>query len=213
VLHRREPSTPLAAVGYSLGGNVLLKWLGETGATTPLRAAAAVSVPFLLADSATRLEQGFSRLYQWSLVRRLRKVTIEKNRRRPLPIDVENIHRFRTFRQFDEHVTAPLHGFDGADHYYRVASSRQYLSGIRLPTLILHSRDDPFMTPDTAPAPGEMSASTVLEMYPAGGHVGFVGGPWPWQARYWLEERIPSFLHPLMTGVALPSPGMPAARA
>jgi predicted alpha/beta-fold hydrolase len=245
ILRQREPATPLAAVGYSLGGNVLLKWLGETatetshisgrmsvanrdtessrgprldpvgetGAIHPLRAAVAVSVPFLLANSAARLETGFSRIYQWSLVRRLKKATWEKHRFRPLPIDMESLSRLQSFRQFDEHVTAPLHGFEGADHYYRVSSSRQYLSGIRLPTLILHSLDDPFMTPDTPPEPGELSPSIKLELYAHGGHVGFVGGAWPWHARYWLEERIPSFLQPLLTSTGQPVPVAPTAVA
>jgi predicted alpha/beta-fold hydrolase len=206
-LRLREPTTPMAAVGYSLGGNVLLKWLGTTGISEPLQAAVAVSVPFQLADSASRLERGFSRIYQYSLVRRLKKATLEKHRRRPLPLDMANVARLQTFREFDEHVTAPLHGFDGADHYYRVSSSRQYLSGIRLPTLILHSRDDPFMTPDTPPGPGELPTPVVLELYESGGHVGFVSGAWPWCARYWLEERIPAFLQPLLGMTGRPAAG------
>jgi predicted alpha/beta-fold hydrolase len=193
-LRRREPRTPLAVVGYSLGGNVLLKWLGKAGAAAPLRAAVAVSVPFVLGGAADRLNQGFSRLYQWQLLRSLRRNVAEKRRRMRLPLGIEDLSTLRSFRDFDEHVTAPLHGFDGADHYYGVSSSRQYLKGIAVPTLVLHSSDDPFMTEAAIPAKNELSESVALEISPHGGHVGFVAGTWPWRARYWLEQRIPAYL-------------------
>jgi uncharacterized protein len=199
-LKHREPETPLAVVGYSLGGNVLLKWLGETGATS-IRAAVAVSVPFLLDRCAARLDRGFSRLYQWELVRRLR-ATIERKRRRiAMPLPVRDLSPLRTFREFDEHVTAPLHGFGGADHYYRVSSSRQYLKTIAVPTLLVQATDDPFVSADAIPQPTELAPSIQLDLHPRGGHVGFVAGPVPWHARYWLDERIPEFLAPhLHTG-------------
>ncbi len=97
-------------------------------------------------------------------------------------------------RDFDEYVTAPLHGFDSADHYYTASSSRQYLGGITVPTLLLHASDDPFMTESAIPRPDELSESVTLELSPHGGHVGFVTGVWPWRPRYWLDERIPAYL-------------------
>ncbi|HQU15316.1 MAG: hydrolase [Chromatiales bacterium 21-64-14] len=193
-LRAREPDVPLAAVGYSLGGNVLLKWLGEQGVDAPLRCAVAVSVPFELAKSAQRLERGFSRVYQWSLVRRLRRSVREKFRTVPSPLDLRGLSNCRTFRAFDDRITAPLHGYTDADDYYRRCSSRPYLARIRIPTLVLQARDDPFLTPDAIPGPTECAASVQLEIQEAGGHVGFVYGPVPWRARYWLEERIPAFL-------------------
>jgi predicted alpha/beta-fold hydrolase len=193
-LRRREPRTPLAVVGYSLGGNVLLKWLGKAGGAVPLRSAVAVSVPYILGCAADRLNQGFSRLYQWQLLRSLRRNLAEKRKRLRLPIRIQDLSTLESFRDFDEHVTAPLHGFDGADHYYTVSSSRQYLKGIAVPTLLLHSSDDPFMTEQAIPVRNELSESVVLEVSPRGGHVGFVAGAWPWRARYWLEERIPAYL-------------------
>jgi hypothetical protein len=196
VLRARSPDVPLAAVGFSLGGNVLLKYLGERGTAAPLRAAAAVSVPYLLAHSAARLGRGFSRVYQWSLLRRMRAALATKRGRMTLPITVSDLCTLRGFRDFDEHVTAPLHGFRGADHYYEAASSRPYLRAIARPTLLLHALDDPFMTEDVVPATHELSPSTRLELYRSGGHVGFVSGTLPWQARYWLEERIPDYLLP-----------------
>jgi uncharacterized protein len=194
VLREREPQTPMAVVGYSLGGNVLLKWLGENGTIPGVMAAVAVSVPFQLDRCARRLEQGFSRLYQRDLVRRLHTKIRAKQASPSFPLRIGDLARLRTFFEFDEHVTAPLHGFDGAAHYYRVASSRQYLPGIRTPTLILQSRDDPFMTADAVPKASELPAAVNFELSPHGGHVGFVSGRWPWAAEYWLEHRIPAFL-------------------
>ena len=193
-LRQREPRARLATVGYSLGGNVLLKWLGKSGEQAPLCAAVAVSVPFVLDHAAAKLERGFSRVYQWQLLNSLRNSVEAKRRRMALPLKISNLSALKCFRDFDEHVTAPLHGFDGADHYYTVSSSRQYLHGIAIPTLILHSLDDPFMTARTVPRRDELSEHVTLEVSRHGGHVGFVSGIWPGWSRYWLEERIPAYL-------------------
>lgn len=210
LVRTRHPQAPLAAVGFSLGGNVLLKWLGEQGANAPIRAAVAVSVPFLLDRAAARLTQGMSRLYQWKLLRSLRrglrrkfagKFGLARAHAGPAltpPIDLHTLHRLRCFRDFDRHVTARLHGFESAEHYYRLSSSRQYLSGIAVPTLIVHAADDPFMTADAIPGADEVSATTTLEIQPHGGHVGFVAGRWPWAPVYWLERRIPHYLADLL---------------
>lgn len=194
LLQKREPATPLAAVGVSLGGNVLLKWLGETGSRSPLVCAVAVSVPFELGTAADRLTAGFSRLYQWSLLRCLRVAIDEKRRGVALPLVVRDFATLKTFWEFDEHVTAPLHGFRGARHYYDASSSRQYLRHIAVPTLLLQARDDPFLKPSAIPQREELSPSVDLELYEHGGHVGFVTGRWPWRARYWLDERIPGYI-------------------
>jgi len=198
LLRHHHPATRIAVVGFSLGGNVLLKWLGETGIRAPIDAAVAVSVPFILGDCADRLDRGFSRVYQWELMHRMRRSVARKQKRLALPLAIADLSQLHTFRDFDEHITAPLHGFRGASHYYDVSSCRQYLSGISCPTLIVHALDDPFMTPATAPTAAEISPSTTLELYPHGGHVGFVTGPSPWQPRYWLDERIPAFLAPFL---------------
>jgi hypothetical protein len=194
-LRRRERDAPLAAVGYSLGGNALLKWLGEAGANIPLRAAVAVSIPFRLDDIARRLQQGFSRLYQLHLLRALKQGYRAKFRHRSDgPIPLAELAAIRDFYAFDDRITAPLHGYAGVHDYYARASCRPDLRYIRVPTLILHALDDPFMWPETAPATSELSPSVRLELSPGGGHVGFVAGPWPWRAEYWLERRIPAFL-------------------
>jgi hypothetical protein len=201
MLRRREPAVPLAAVGYSLGGNALLKWLGESG-SRDLACAVAVSVPFDLARAADRLERGLSRLYQWWFLRSLRASVLGKVRLGRLPATLSAVGELRTLRAFDDAVTAPLHGFTDAADYYGRSSSRQYLGGIAVPTLVLHARDDPFLSADAIPEPSELSACTRLELSAHGGHVGFVAGLLPWHARYWLEERIPAFLR-----AHLPPPG------
>ena len=194
LLRTRHPDSPIAAVGFSLGGNVLLKWLGEQGHDSVLHAAAAVSVPFLLGECADRLEYGFSRLYQWWLIRAMRLKIATKFRARPAPIDLAQLRAWNTFRRFDDNVTAPLHGFADVNDYYRRSSSYGFLANIRVPTLVVHARDDPFMTQKVIPSTDQTTPSVSLELYERGGHVGFVHGAWPWKARYWLEERVPRFM-------------------
>ncbi|MEN8180032.1 MAG: hydrolase [Pseudomonadota bacterium] len=182
-----------AAVGVSLGGNVLLKWLGEQGASMSLQKAVAVSVPFQLDEAACRLRIGLSRLYQHHLLTQLRDKYRQKFEPIHSPLDVD-IDAMKTFRQFDHQVTAELHGFDGVDDYYRRCSSRQYIPRIRVPTLILHAKHDPFVFPETAPAEDELPDNVWLEMPESGGHVGFVRGLIPGWADYWAEQRITQWL-------------------
>lgn len=193
-LRRREPGTPLAAVGFSLGGNVLLKWLGERGGGAPLRAAVAVSVPFDLALAVQRLNRGLSRLYQWHILRSLKADLAAKAKAVPLPIDVARAAGVRDFRAFDDVVTAPLHGFAGAQEYYAQSSARRYLHGIQVPTLIVQARDDPFLPACALPDESELSPAVRLELSGRGGHVGFVGGRGP---RDWLQRRIADYLRRL----------------
>ena len=194
LLRNRESETPLFVAGFSLGGNVLLKWIGETGKQAPIKAAVAVSVPFLLGESAKRLDQGFSRVYQWGLMRSMRNAVAEKRRRMKLPLKIQDLSKLKTFWDFDEHVTAVLHGFAGADDYYHRSSSRQYLKGIQVPTWIVHSCDDPFMTDAVIPLGGELSSAIEFDLYDSGGHVGFIGGTLPWRPEYFLEDRILEYL-------------------
>ncbi|MBD3671516.1 MAG: hydrolase [Gammaproteobacteria bacterium] len=189
----RQPDAELGAVGYSLGGNVLLKWLGETGSDNPLTTAVAVSVPFQLKRSSQRLGHGLSRLYERVLLRSLKRSIEEKLARFELPLDAGELANISSMYEFDDRVTAPLHGFQDAEEYYERASSRQFLGSIQTPTLILHAEDDPFMYPDVAPTTGELSPQVQLELSRHGGHVGFVSGP-PWAPRYWLDQRISLWL-------------------
>jgi len=193
-LREREPGVVLGAVGYSLGGNMLLKWLGEQGDRAPLSAAVAVSVPFLLHESVRHIDRGFARLYQHHLLKSLKANVRRKAARHPPPVTPAELDRMRNFYEFDDRITGPLHGFRDAPHYYTESSSRQYLPRIRIPTLIVHALDDPFMHAAVAPSPEELSASTEYLLSPHGGHVGFVGGTLPWKPRYWLDTQLPHWL-------------------
>jgi len=193
LLCEREQPQRLTAVGFSLGGNVLLKYMGQRAGDSRLDAACAVSVPFDLAAGAARLEQGLSQIYQWWLVRALRRKIRTKFIRMKAPIELSALSLQQTFRQFDNYVTAPLHGFRDADDYYTRSSSKQYLKHIRTPTLILHAVDDPFLDPAALPQADELSVAVRFELSQHGGHVGFVGGRWPWRPEYWLDRRIPLF--------------------
>ncbi|ERO63040.1 hydrolase [Pseudomonas piscis] len=201
-LRAKRPQAPLYAVGYSLGGNVLLKYLGETGSASFLQGATAVSVPFRLDQCADRIGQGFSRIYQAHFMREM--LAYIKDKQRQFQHDGRHeglatlaqlgpLTRMRTFWDFDGRVTAPLHGFADAQDYYRRASSRYFLGEIRTPTLIIQAADDPFVFPHSLPEASELSASTRFELQAKGGHVGFVDGTLK-QPGYYLERRIPQWL-------------------
>jgi predicted alpha/beta-fold hydrolase len=179
-----------AIIGYSLGANAMLKWLGEAGDDAIPQCAVAVSIPFRLELAAKRLQQGGSRIYQSYLLRKMRTAYRRKFSKRPSPLDI-NPDELKNFFQFDDQITAPLHGFEGVDDYYRRSSCRQYLGGIQRRTLIIHSSDDPFMYPHAAPEPEELSEHVTLELTEHGGHVGFMTGGIP---KRWLEKRIIEFL-------------------
>lgn len=201
VLHairRCAPDSPLMVVGISLGGNVLLKWLGETKRNNPLCAAVAISVPFDLGRAASRLQQGFSRFYQWRLLKMLRRDFIAKFRRLS-PGNIEaQMRKLHNFWQFDEQITAPLYGFQNVWDYYAKCSSRQFIPDIQVPTLIIQALDDPFLSQDAIPQARELSADVQLELSLRGGHVGFIQGSIPGRGNYWLEKRIPEFLQAII---------------
>ena len=197
-----RPMAPLHAVGYSLGGNVLLKYLGESGEQSGLQSAVAVSVPFRLDQCADRIGIGFSRLYQAHFMRELLAYVRGKQQRFRLEgredqlaalDNLGQLEDMRTFWDFDGRVTAPLHGFADADDYYRRASSRYYLGAIRTRTLLIQAEDDPFVFRHSLPAEDELSPCTSLELHPHGGHVGFIEGSLRRPAFY-LERRIPAWL-------------------
>ena len=192
VLHQRFPDRPLGAFGVSLGGNALLKYLGEKGDETPLSAAMAVSVPFELGNTADHLTTGFSRIYQRHLIRLVRKKVLEKQKKMSLPMDVEAFKKANTFYQVDN-AAAKMHGYSSADDYYARASARQFLKSIAVPTLVLHSENDPFMTPEAIPSQAELSPHVTLELTKSGGHVGFVYGENPLRPKYWVDKRFREF--------------------
>ncbi len=191
VLEERHPDRWMAAVGFSLGGNALLKYLGEEGPKSRLAQAVAVSVPFDLSRCNERLSTGLSRGYSRHILRSLRaKVADRAVLLREAGVDVERALSSRDFRTFDDAVVAPIFGFTDADDYYAQSSCGQFLQRIEVPTLIIHAQDDPFMDPQVVPSDAELSECVTLELSAGGGHVGFVGGHLPGRAVYWLDERI-----------------------
>ncbi len=192
LVKKRFPDIPLMLYGYSLGGNILLKWLGEKGNRAGISAAAAVSTPFDLASSTSMLEKGFSRIYQNHFVNLLRESAKRKFRDLPPLFNPGDLNKIKTLREFDERVTAPLHGFGNADHYYSESSCKQFLKKIRVPTLIMNSLDDPFLDTKSFPGPKEVSEMVELEYLKKGGHAGFIIGN-AWKKFSFIETRIPEF--------------------
>jgi uncharacterized protein len=167
----------LFAIGVSLGGNALLKWLGEQGAAARqvVRRAAAVSAPIDLPAAGGALDRGLNRfLYTRMFLASLKPKTLAKMAAFPGLCDGAGVRAARTFREFDNLVTAPLHGFRDVDHYWSTAASGPYLARIRVPTLLLNARNDPFL-PEHAlvAAAREASPDVLLEFPSTGGHVGF----------------------------------------
>ncbi len=195
---RREPQTPLLAVGVSLGGNVLLKWLGEKGARSPIEAAVTISTPFDLAATSKHLETGRARFYAGRFLKSLRPKALDVMKRFPREtehMDRDRIRLAETLFAFDDYVTAPLHGFHGANDYYRRSSSLRFLPDIEVPTLCINSEDDPFMPPQSFARAREAASEDVsFDIIEWGGHASFIYGSWPWRARYWAEERAISWL-------------------
>ncbi|HVR64147.1 MAG TPA: alpha/beta fold hydrolase [Polyangia bacterium] len=199
-LTAREPGRPLYAVGISLGGNVLLKWLGETGARSRVEGAVTISVPYDLAAAARHLEHVGSRFYVRHFLKTLRAKALDITTRfghikSVAALQPARIEAARTFYQFDDAATAPLHGFQGADDYYRKCSSIRFLDRIEVPTLCISSEDDPFLPADVIRR-AQSVASGDVEIVTTrwGGHAAFISGPWPWRARYWAEERAVAWL-------------------
>jgi predicted alpha/beta-fold hydrolase len=205
VLAAREPALALAAVGVSLGGNVLLKWLGEQGAAAPpaVRAAVGISVPFDLEQCARTLDRGFQKwVYTANFMRSFRqKVRMKVLVHGPF-VDLAAVRRARTFAAYDRLVTAPLHGFADELDYWRRASCGPYLARVRRPTLLISAVDDPFVPSAALPDFSALPPQVALEVTPRGGHVGFIEGP-PWRVRSWAERRAVAFVRDLLQTAAL----------
>lgn len=193
-LRRRTPRHALVQIGYSLGGNVTLKLLGEQGAAAVADAAVAVSVPFDLGVCADTLARGAARVYNAYLLLGLKRLLARKRARVAAHIDVRAALAAPDFRAWDERVTAPLNGFANAEDYYRRSSSRGFVGAVAKPTLIVHAKDDPFMTPDVVPAARELSAAITLEAYAHGGHVGFIERGARGLPRSFVEGRVAAWL-------------------
>lgn len=187
-----HPAKHVDLVGFSLGGNITLKYTGERGAGLDQRIhrAVAFSVPCDLASSAEKLSDLQNKLYMERFLKTLRAKVIAKHERFPGLIDIAGIEKIRTFAEFDDRFTAPLHGFKDANDYWDRSSSRQFLGDIRIPTLLVNALNDPFLGPGCYPREeAEGSGNFFLEVPKEGGHVGFGAG-----REYWSERRAAEFL-------------------
>jgi predicted alpha/beta-fold hydrolase len=206
-----RPAAPIGLAGISLGGNVLLKWLAEhggsgdsgdggaddTGVPQTVRGAVAVSVPFDLARGCRHLSRGFSRVYERFFLRSLVAKARQKLAHHPDLCDPAALDRVRTLWEFDDVVTAPVHGFRDALDYYTQSSSIHYLSRVRTPTLLLSALDDPFLPPevlDEVQGIARENPALETEFVQRGGHVGFISGRVPWRPVYYAEWRVAEFL-------------------
>ena len=194
----QTPGVQLVVCGVSLGGNVLVKWLGELGAQARslVHRAAAVSVPFDLGAGSRYLEHGFSRLYTRHFLSTLVPKAFRKLEQFPGAFDGNRARAATTFWEFDDAVTAPLHGFSGAADYYDRSSSMQFVAAVRVPTLLFVARDDPFIPPAALARAVELAStndSVTIETTERGGHVGWIEGT-TWPLRYYMELRIIDYM-------------------
>jgi predicted alpha/beta-fold hydrolase len=183
----REPETRLGAIGFSLGANALLKQLGESGEDTVISAAVAVSAPYDLAACSGRLNSGFSKVYSgWLLGMVFRSVRSKRALIEEAGVNVDAVLASKTLRELDDRLIAPLHDFEDADDYYAKSSCQPFVKEITCPTLLVHGIDDPFLRPDIVPEEAECGPLVERCFSQRGGHVGFLEGKIPGQARSWL---------------------------
>jgi len=197
-LAAEDPARPILLAGFSLGGNQLVKWLGERGddVPAPVRAAVAISVPFDLEACASALDgRGFwPFVYRERFLRRLRRKALRKAVEHPGSIDAAAVRRSRTFAEYDGLVTARLHGFSSAQDYWRRCSSARFVGAVRRDLLLLSADDDPLVPPRSIPvAQARANPRVTLEVTSGGGHVAFVAGS-PIGPAFWAEERAVAFL-------------------
>jgi len=195
-VHEQEPETRLGAMGFSLGGNALLKHLGEVGQDTPINAALAVSVPYDLAACSGRLDRGFSRVYRgWLLGMIFRAVHQKRALLEAAGVDVDKVLASKTLRELDDRLIAPLHDFSDAGDYYAKSSCKPYVQQITCPTLLIQGIDDPFLRPGIVPLEDECGPWVERCFSPKGGHVGFLEGRMPGLAKPYLAGPPIDWLH------------------
>lgn len=194
--HPANTNPVLYIVGVSLGGNAVLKWLGEKGkqAQAITKGVAAISVPLDLSAAGSALDTGFNQVYTRHFLNTLKYKAFEKLEKFPDLFDKQALIKCTSIYEFDNLVTAPLHGFQNTDDYWSQSSSKQWLASIRVPTLVINARNDPFMPASVLPAQKDVAVNVVLEFPEEGGHAGFMQGPFPGKLN-WLPERILGFFH------------------
>ncbi|WP_350628039.1 hydrolase [Pseudoalteromonas sp. CAL260-MNA-CIBAN-0059] len=194
-LKQLYPNRPLVAVGFSLGGNVLAKYLGEQQQQCPLSAAALVSAPYDLSASSDVIRKSLGKIYQKYLLDRMKKSMQRKlpQIEKQISLTPEQLMKIDDLLEFDNQLTAPLHGFENAHDYYRQASAMPYLKHIAVPTLIIHAKDDPMLSIKAVPSRQDVSEHVTLRISEKGGHVGFISGKNPFKPVFWLEQAVPRY--------------------
>ncbi len=183
-----------SALGFSLGGNVLTRYLAQVP-NNPYKAAAVICAPLDLASCSARINKGFSKLYQKYLLEMLKDSALEKITNKVIDnIPTKLLEKIKTIRDFDNAVTAPLNGFKSAEHYYQQASGKQVMSDIKQPCLFIHSTDDPFLCHQQVLPEETLPKHLRFEVSKGGGHVGYIYGKNPFKPKFWLEKRVPDFL-------------------
>lgn len=192
-VHARWPDAPLYAVGVSLGGNMLAKWLGEREEEAGfVTAAASVCAPLDLAAGGHALGRGFNLVYTRMFLATLKKKALEKAHRFPGVARVEALAAARDLYDFDNEFTAPVHGFRDTEDYWARASGKPWLRAVKVPHLVLNARNDPFVPATSLPGIDDVSRFVHLEQPDDGGHVGFPSGSPPGHLGF-LPERLLAF--------------------
>lgn len=200
-LSQRYPNNPIYAVGFSLGGNVLTKYVGERE-NALLCGAVVISAPLDLSICANAIGKGFAKVYQKYLVDKLVRSTTRKidylQNAFPIAISAREVQQIKTLIDFDDKITAPLNGFANGEDYYQQSSGKQFLAQCKTPTLVIHAKDDPFMTKAVVPNADQVSEYVTLAISEQGGHVGFLSGNNPLKPEFWTETKTTEFFHQLM---------------
>jgi len=196
LVHERFPNESVSAIGFSLGANALLKYLGETGDQCGLNRAIAVCPPLVLSTCADSINTGFAKVYQRYLIGLMHKQYALKRERYP-ELNLEPLPKgLNTFWKFDDAVTAPLHGYENVHDYYERCGARQFLPKITIPTQITYALDDPFFSPSVLPNKDGLPDNVHLQITDHGGHVGFIEHRAPAEFTHWLDKRLVEYLAP-----------------
>lgn len=197
-LKQKYPQLPMSIIGFSLGGNVLARYLAKEP-ENPYQAATIICAPLHLSSCSQRINKGFSRIYQKYLVGMLKDSIQDKIAGNMFSASFAEklsakLEKIKTIWQFDQQVTAPINGFDSAEDYYHQASGRYILNDIKQPCLIIHANDDPFLCDKNTLDITSIPSNICFEVSKKGGHVGFINGKNPLKPKFWLEYRVPNFL-------------------
>lgn len=202
----RNQGTPVFTVGFSLGGNIMLKWMGEQARDIRITGAVAISVPYKLANCADKVDTGLAKIYRGHLIGHMKNKLDNKRKffkENQLNTELEKLNSLgdlngiKSFWQFDNHVVAPLHGFADVHDYYQQSSAINYLKAIQTNTLLIHALDDPLMTPSVLPDKNQLSETTDLLLTPKGGHVGFFSRTQAGEIEFWLQSAVLSYMRKL----------------